>query len=141
MAKKTKSLPKRIGGVKLPKALRKSKALSTLFGSDVGRQLLADALVAAATAAAGVLAARHRPELRQAGQAAGEHLADARDTVVDTAQQAGSATRDIAHAAAGALAHVVTDAALSLVSGKTDKTKARPRGDGARGDGASRSRH
>ncbi|HYC02251.1 MAG TPA: hypothetical protein VED40_03105 [Azospirillaceae bacterium] len=122
MAKGKKSrVPKRIAGVKLPKALRRSKALNSLLGNDVGRQLLADALVAAATAAAGVLAARHKPELRQAGQAVGEQLADARDTVVDTAQQAGSATRDLAHAAAGALAHVVTDAALSLVS-----TKAKP---------------
>jgi hypothetical protein len=66
MAKKAKSkkadaLPKSIAGVKVPKAVRKSSALGTLFNSELGREILADALLAAAGAAAAALYARAQP--------------------------------------------------------------------------------
>lgn len=57
MAKQSKpKLPKTVAGVKVPKALRKSGVLATMVGSPTGRQLVADALVAAGAAAAAVLA-------------------------------------------------------------------------------------
>ena len=54
-------LPKSIAGVKIPKALRKSGALDLLVATPESRQLLADAIVAAARAAAAVIVA-HEPE-------------------------------------------------------------------------------
>ncbi|ACP22901.1 hypothetical protein NGR_b14500 (plasmid) [Sinorhizobium fredii NGR234] len=54
MAKKNR-IPKKIAGVKVPKALRKSKVLGAMMASDVGRDVLAKALTAGAGAAAAVL--------------------------------------------------------------------------------------
>ncbi len=54
MAKKNR-IPKKIAGVKVPKALRKSKLLGSMMASDVGRDVLAKALTAGAGAAAAVL--------------------------------------------------------------------------------------
>ena len=56
MAKKNK-IPKKIVGVKIPKVLRKNALLKGLIGSPTGRQIVADALVAAAGAAAAALVA------------------------------------------------------------------------------------
>ncbi|RWX20164.1 hypothetical protein EHI42_01795 [Rhizobium hidalgonense] len=58
MAKKN-SIPKKIAGYKVPKALRKSSLINGLLGSDVGRGILANALTAAAGAAAAVLVEEH----------------------------------------------------------------------------------
>ena len=71
MAKKGKAkLPKQVAGVKVPKRLRKSgKSFAGLFKSPLGREILADALVAAAGAAAAALV-RNRPsaaEVKDAG--------------------------------------------------------------------------
>ena len=80
MAKKAKSnkaeaLPKSVAGVKVPKAMRKSSALGTLFNSELGREILADALIAAAGAAAAALT-RTRPA-RAAGAANADAGSDA----------------------------------------------------------------
>ena len=55
MAKAT--LPKRIAGFKVPKGLRKSMMVKGLLGNDLGRQIVADAIVARAGAAAVVMPA------------------------------------------------------------------------------------
>jgi hypothetical protein len=68
MAKKQK-VPKRVAGVKLPKALRKSGLAKSLLGTAVGRQLLADALIAAAGAAAAVLVKDKGAEVKKGGRA------------------------------------------------------------------------
>ena len=47
MAKKNR-IPKKIAGVKVPKALRRSKMLGYMVASDVGRDMLAKAVTAGA---------------------------------------------------------------------------------------------
>ncbi|MGQ9365283.1 hypothetical protein [Azospirillum sp. ST 5-10] len=69
-------LPKRIAGVKVPKHLRKSGgSLGSLLESPMARQILADALVAAA----GALAANRgtRQAVSHAGSGAAETVRDA----------------------------------------------------------------
>ncbi|MBM6581094.1 hypothetical protein ILT44_12945 [Microvirga sp. BT689] len=80
-------------GTKLAKTAKKS-GLMDLFNSDLGREILADALIAAAGAAATVLT-RTRTA-KKAGAAAAN---------------AGSQTADLTQTAAGAVAGVVTEAA------------------------------
>jgi hypothetical protein len=58
-------LPKRIAGFKVPKGLRRSKLVKGLLGSRLGRQIVADALVVGATAAAAALV-REREEVADA---------------------------------------------------------------------------
>ena len=116
MAKAAKSkLPKKVAGFKVPKALRKSGMLDTLVGTQTGRQLLADALIAAASAAAAVLVKRGADAAAPNGKNAGRSLMS-----------------DATHAATGALATFVTDAAHGLISGRTNASdgtgpKAAPR--------------
>jgi hypothetical protein len=95
--KKT-GVPKKLAGVKVPKAVRESKSLSTLLTSNLGREILADALIAAAGAAAAALT-RTRP-----AKDAGHALADA-----------GAGASDSVQTAAGAVASVVTQAAKSFL--------------------------
>src|SRR5215211_6183971 len=52
---KKSGVPKKVAGVKVPKAVRQSKSLSTLLTSRLGREILADALIAAAGAVASVV--------------------------------------------------------------------------------------
>lgn len=102
MAKAAKSkLPKKVAGFKVPKGLRKSGMLDTLVGSQTGRQLLADALIAAASAAAAVL-------VKGRGDAAGGN---------GKTGGGRSLMSDATHAATGALATFVTEAAHGLISG------------------------
>jgi hypothetical protein len=68
MAKKNE-LPKRIAGVKVPKALRKSVVLNSLLCNEVGRQVLGEALVAGAAAAAKILADANRVGVSETGSA------------------------------------------------------------------------
>ena len=120
MAKKGKGkIPKKIAGVKVPKALRKALA-GSLVDNPRAREILADVLIAAAGAAAAALV-QNRPT--------GQQIADA-------GAGAATATRDMAQGAAGAVGEVVAEAArtilpASLVSdgsegkgkGKRDKTE------------------
>jgi hypothetical protein len=112
-SKKNTGLPKTVAGVKVPKAVRQSRSLGTLINSPLGREILADALIAAAAAAAAALT-RTRPA-KIAGQA-----------VADAGSEAASTGKDAVQTAAGAVAGVVTDAARSflpssLIGGDTDE--------------------
>ena len=72
MAKNKIKVPKRIGGLKVPKAIRKAPVVTALLNNPLGRDILAGALVAGAGAATAALA-RHHPsaeQLRDAGEAA-----------------------------------------------------------------------
>jgi hypothetical protein len=100
--KAKKAAPDSVAGVKVPKAIRKSSWFSTLFDSPIGREILADALIAAAGAAAAALT-KTRP-----AKAVGHAVADAGS---DTA----AATRDTVQTAAGAVAEVVADAARNVL--------------------------
>jgi hypothetical protein len=108
MAKKAKTkVPKKVAGVKLPKAMRKS-AIGTLLASQLGREILADALIAAAGAAAAALV-KHRPT---AGQVTGTGKA-----VADAGANAAGTTRDAVQDAAGVVAGIVTEAARHILPG------------------------
>lgn len=102
MAKKNR-LPKKIAGVKVPRALRRSSVLKALFGSAIGRNIAAKALTAAAGAAAAVLL-----EEREQVVASGEK------TVKKSARAVGLATEAMQSAASAAIG-VVTDAAKSVL--------------------------
>ena len=125
MAKKGKSkkagTPKSIAGVKVPKAMRKSSSFATLFNSELGREILADALIAAAGAAAAALT-RTRP-----ARAAGGVIADAGSGAAASAGTAANATGDLVQTAAGAVAGVVTEAARNFLPasllGEEDKPR------------------
>src|SRR3954447_10986895 len=103
MAKNGKrNAPKKVAGIKVPKVLRKSGALEGLVTSTLGREILAGALVAAASAAGAALRA-HDSGARKTSEL-GKKGAD---------RAAAIATGDLARAAATALAGVVADAAQS----------------------------
>ncbi len=126
MAKKAKSnkadaLPKSVAVVKVPKAMRKSSALGTLFNSELGREILADALIAAAGAAAAALT-RTRP-----ARAAGAAIADAGSDAAASAGTAANATGDLVQTAAGAVAGVVTEAARNFLPPSLLGEEAKPR--------------
>ncbi|WP_157961364.1 hypothetical protein [Microvirga flavescens] len=76
MTKKAKTkLPKTVAGVKIPKTVRQGDLLEGLLNSDTGRKVLADALLAAANAAAGVLNSQ-RPKVKKIAQAAEDAVKD-----------------------------------------------------------------
>ena len=107
MAKSEKSkLPKKVAGLKVPKALRKSKALETLVGSEAGRRILAEAIMAAATAAASALTAD-----RSGKAGAGQKRAS------------GSLVTEATSAAAGAVADIVTQTVQDLVTGRSSEER------------------
>jgi hypothetical protein len=110
--KKSSGKSKKASGAKLPKAVRKS-GLMELVNSNLGREILADALIAAAGAAAAALT-RTRTA-KKAGSAA-----------VDAGSDAADLTKDAMQTAAGAVAGVVTEAArqflpASLVGDQEDE--------------------
>lgn len=55
---KTKPIPRKMLGLKVPDALRNSDMLNAVVASPTARQVLADALLAAAAAAAAVIAGK-----------------------------------------------------------------------------------
>jgi hypothetical protein len=116
MAKNKVKLPKKVGGVRVPKGLRKSGMVTMFLNNDLGRAVLADVIVAAAGAAAAALA-KHRPS--------GEQIAQAGEVALDSGQRAASGTTDAVHTAAGTLGNVVTEAFRSIfpTSGKVTKPK------------------
>jgi hypothetical protein len=118
---KTK-IPKTIAGVKVPKALRKSGAVSTMLNNPLGREILAGAIVAGATAAAAALV-KHRPS---AGQ-----VADAGEGVVDAGGATAGIASDAVQDAASTLAGVVASAAKMILpdalTGTDRKRKHKPK--------------
>ncbi len=118
MAKKTKAkLPKTIAGVKVPKAVRTSGLLDELLNSPLGREILAEGIVAAAGAVASVLM-KKRPSADQVAQAG--------ETIVDTGAEAASATKDLAQTAVGAVTEVVADAARHILPGSLTESAGNP---------------
>jgi hypothetical protein len=105
MAKKHQ-LPQKVLGVKVPKPLRNLDWLTSVLESDVGRRILAEALVAAAAAASAALVGSQTEAGAKAGKAAkkaggqGSHL-----------------VKDVAMSAAGAATAVIGNAAKSMLSG------------------------
>jgi hypothetical protein len=119
-AKKDSDLPKKVAGVKVPKAVQ-SNSLLTMFNSQLGREILADALIAAAGAAAAALTRTRTAQ--QAGQA-----------VAGAGANAASAGADALQTASGAVAGVITEAAKnflppSLIGGEEEDERARQGGD------------
>lgn len=109
MAKKSKAkLPKTIAGVTVPKAVRTSGLLDELLNSPLSREILAEAIVAAAGAVASVLM-KKRPSTDQVAQAS--------ETIVNKGAETASATKDLAQTAAGAVTEVVADAARQILPG------------------------
>ncbi|MGA0597592.1 hypothetical protein [Enterovirga sp. CN4-39] len=108
MAKGSKTkLPKTVAGIKIPKGLRKSGVLETLVGSQAGRQLLADAIMAAATAAASVLA--------------GKAVASAAQAQEGTARPAQKGREGGAgDGPGGAIAGLITEAAEAMLSPRSE---------------------
>jgi hypothetical protein len=104
MAKKNR-IPRKIAGVKIPKALRKKSLIKSLLGSPTGRQVIADALQAAAGAAAVALVATRAAGGTKTG-AATAHPGE------DGAQVAKRALKS----AAGALTDVLSNAEKAALS-------------------------
>ncbi|MGQ4273235.1 hypothetical protein [Terrihabitans sp. B22-R8] len=111
MAKKNK-IPKKVAGFKIPKAIRKSPVVTGLLASDTGRKILGDALIAGATAAAGIIAARNH-----------EVLEDAGDNAVKKTKKAGNLAKDLAKGVTGAMAEVIGDAARAVIPGVENDEK------------------
>src|SRR5215204_4003355 len=97
------SAPTRVMGVTVPKTL--TNALDSLVNSARGREILASALVAAASAAAAALVKRSDSP----------QVAKAREAANDAGDQVASATKDLTEVAASAVADIVTGAARSLL--------------------------
>jgi hypothetical protein len=103
MAKKNR-IPRKIAGVKIPKMLRNNSLIKGLLGSPTGRQVIAEALQAAAAAAAAALVAT-----RAAGGAkTGTAVARASEDGAKVAKRA-------LKSAAGALTDVLSNAAKSAL--------------------------
>jgi hypothetical protein len=111
MAKKSNPIPKKVAGVKIPKALRKSKMLRSLLNSPMGREIVANALTAGAGAAAAVL-------VRERGE-----VADATREGARKGAKSVSVINEAVHDAANAVMHVVTDAARAALSEGPRKKK------------------
>jgi hypothetical protein len=115
--KKTKS---QVGalGLKLPKSLRKAGWLDDLLQSDIGRRILADALVAAAGAAAAALT-RYAAESKS--------VAKVKNAAVETGSEAATATKELVGAAVSTGLEVVSAVAQELLPSPDGTGKVRPR--------------
>jgi hypothetical protein len=129
-------LPKTLLGVRIPKKLRKSKLIDWLLNDPIGRNLMADALVAAAGAAAAALT-RNSPQpvkrgVRQAAEASRELAHAAGDKLPSAAKIFGSALT-------GAAGHLFSEEDADKPKRKKKK-KGRDEAKG-RGESAHFSRH
>src|SRR5918993_4140790 len=102
-AKPRRSAATKVMGVTIPKGF--TNALDSLVNSPRGREILASAIVAAASAAAAALV-----KLPDSPQPTKARLAAA-----DVGDQVAEATKDLSEVAAGALADMVTGAARALL--------------------------
>lgn len=103
-------LPKKVMGVKIPKALRSSRLLEGLVGSATGRQIVADALIAGATAAAGALVGARSEKVQKAS-----------NKVIDSAEDSGALMRKAISSATGALTDVLGNAAKAATGDEDPK--------------------
>jgi hypothetical protein len=116
MAKGKSALPKRVAGIKVPKRLRKSRLLRSLLGNSLGRQVVADALVAGA-GAAGTVLMRERKEVAHAAGAGVRKGTKRLALVTEALEEAVEAMMD-----------VVSDAARAMLAdggGREDKERRR----------------
>ena len=98
------SLPKTFAGMKVPKALRNSSMIAALINNPVGREVLADALLAGATAAAAALRA-NAAATRRVGRARKAVAAATSDAAESAAK-----TKDLVEHAVGTVGGAVTEA-------------------------------
>jgi hypothetical protein len=111
MATKNK-IPKKLFGVKIPKVLRSDTLIKSLLNSPIGRQIIANALVAAAGAAAAALVAgTDRPP-------------KGRSAAADAGEEAAKLAKRALKSAAGALTDTLSSAAKSALG---DDERPRPR--------------
>lgn len=128
MAKKDKGkkqavLPKQVGGIKVPKRLRKSgESFAALLTTPAARQIAADVLIAVA----GALVASKGPR-RAVANLAG-NVADAGAAVAETGAKAVSSTAGAAQSASAVVADVVTEAARRILPASLGGDEAREGG-------------
>jgi hypothetical protein len=115
MAKTKKKVPKRVAGVKVPKFLRKSAILQTLLASPLGRDILANALIAGAGAAAAIIVEER------------EQIADAAKDGVRKGGQVAGRIGDAMKSAASAAIGSVADAARAVLP-EAEPVKTKPQG-------------
>jgi hypothetical protein len=101
--KKSSRASTSVMGVRVPPTLK--NALDSLVNSERGREILASALVAAATAAAAALVK----------SSDSSQPAKARIAAADVGEQVGEATKDVSELAGGVVADLVTGAVRSLL--------------------------
>lgn len=106
MAKKKTKTQTDVLGFKLPKSLRKAGWVDDLLHSDIGRVILAEALVAAAAAAAAALT-------RYGAQT--ETGAKVKKAAIKTGSEAASTTKDVVGAIVGTGIETVSALAQELV--------------------------
>lgn len=95
-------IPKKIAGVKIPKILRKNVLMKSLLGSATGREIVADALIAAAGAAASALVAK-AGGAKRAGKAIAERTQDTEEMIQHALKSAAHAlTENLSGAAKAA---------------------------------------
>jgi len=95
----------------VPKSIRKSKLTRALLNNHIGRDVLANALTAGASAAAAVLL-QNRHEVAEVGKKGAKK-----------GVQAASLAAEAAHSAANAMIGVVREAAHNLVPGAKQVAK------------------
>ena len=117
MAKKKNKLPKKIGGFKVPRPVRKSPLLSKLLASQLGRDILANAITAGAGAAAAVLV--------QERQAIADGSTKAVKEGTKKSKRAVGIASDVMQSAATAMMGVVADAAKNFIPPKAKKKSGR----------------
>jgi hypothetical protein len=111
MAKSKVKVPKKIAGVRMPNAVRKSGAVDAILHNPLGREILGEAIVAAAFAAAAALT-RHRPS--------GKRIADAEETAAELVKQAVSAMPEPVQSAAHTLSRMIVDATQQVIPATTE---------------------
>lgn len=108
-------IPKKIAGIKIPKALRKNSLIKGLLGSQTGRQLIGEALLAAAAAASAALAAKP------------EGVAKAGAAVANAAEDGTKIGKNALKSAVAALTDSLSGAAKAAFSAEpADRRTSRP---------------
>src|SRR5687767_3648941 len=105
MAKRKTRLPKRIVGYKVPRVLRRSSTTRFFMDTPIGREIVAEAVVAAAAAAATAML-KHRPSTAQLGADGAEMLRFGNLAVVrssDAVEQALEALGGVVKGAVGSM--------------------------------------
>jgi hypothetical protein len=105
-------LPKKILGVKIPKPLRDLGWLQSFLESDIGRRILAEALVAAAAAASAALAGTQTETGAKAGKAGKKSAGKGKHLV-----------KDVVYSAAGAATEIIGNAAKSMLPEEGGKSR------------------